>query len=162
MSPSWLRFPFLFAATMAAAWISNADAAAPAQLTTLHSIHSLTKEQAQSGLPVAFEATVTYYSPSNVDLFVQEAGEAIYVETKPNEALTPGDRVIVTGITRASFTTDVLSESVKGLSHGTLPKPISADFGQLIRAERDCLRVSVRATVRSADAVSFGDMQGVY
>jgi len=162
MSPSWLRFPGLILVAVAAAWISNADAAAPAPLTTLHAIHSLTKEQAQSGLPVAFEATVTYYSPSNVDLFVQEGGEAIYVETKQNEVLAPGDRVVVTGVTRASFTTDVLSQSVKVLSHGTLPKPMSADFGQLIRAERDCLRVSVRATVRSADAVNFGDMQGVY
>ena len=152
----------MFAVAVAAAWISNADAATPEPLTTLHAIHSLTKEQAQRGLPVAFEATVTYYSPSDVDLFVQEGGEAIYVETKPNEVLAPGDRVIVIGITRASFTTDVLSESVKVLGHGTLPQPVPADFGQLIRAERDCMRVSVRATVRSADAVNFGEMHGVY
>jgi diguanylate cyclase (GGDEF)-like protein len=162
MSQSWLRCPALFVVAMASAWITTADAAEPAPLTSLHAIHSLTKEQAQRGLPVAFEAIITYYNPSNVDLFVQEGDEAIYVETKPNEELAPGDRVLVKGSTRASFTTDVLSDSVTVLGHEKLPKPVSADFGQLIRAERDCVRVSVRATVRSADAVNFGDMHGVY
>jgi diguanylate cyclase (GGDEF)-like protein len=162
MSQLWLRFPALFAVALAVSWISIADAAEPAPLTTMHAIHFLTKEQAQRGLPVAFEAIVTYYDRSNIDLFVQEGGEAIYVETKPNEALAPGDRVLVRGKTRASFTTDVLSNSVTMLRHETLPKPASADFQQLIRAKLDCMRVSVRATVRSADAVNFGDMHGVY
>ena len=162
MLQSWLRFPAWFALAIAAGWIPAARAAGPEQLTTLHAVHSLSRERAQSGLPVAFDATVTYYSPTNVDLFVQDGDEAIYVETKPNETLIPGDRVFVTGHTRASFTTDVISDSVKVLRHDPLPKPVAADFGQLIRAERDCMRVSVHATVRSADAMNFGDMHGVY
>lgn len=162
MSPSWLRLRALFALAFGAACISTAGAAQPAPLSTLHAIHSLTREQAQGGLPVAFEAIVTYYNPSDVDLFVQEDGQAIYVETKPNEALAPGDRVLVKGHTRASFTTDVLSDSVVVLRHEALPRPVPADFEELIRAQRDCMRVSVRATVRSADAVTFGDVHGSY
>jgi diguanylate cyclase (GGDEF)-like protein len=143
-------------------WTSAAWAAEPGALTTLHAIHSLTKTEARGGLHVAFEATVTYYNRSDVDLFVQEGGEAMYVETKPNEDLAPGDRVLVRGKTRDSFTPDVLSDSVTVLHHGAPPEPVAADFEQLIRAQLDCMRVTVRAKVRSADTVSFGNMHGIY
>ena len=152
----------ILAAAMAAGWTSTAWAEEPGVLTTLQAIHSLTKAEARSGLPVAFEATVTYYNKNDVDLFVQEGSEAIYVETRRNENFVPGDRVLVRGKTRDSFTTDVLGESVTVLSHGTLPKPVPADFEQLIRVQRDCMRVSVRATVRSADTVNFQNMHGTY
>jgi diguanylate cyclase (GGDEF)-like protein len=150
------------AVAMATGWATTAWAAQPATLTTLHAIHLLTKSEAGKGLPVAFEATVTYYNPSDVDLFVQDGGDAIYVETKRNEALAPGDRVLVQGRTRESFTPDVLSDNVKVLRHGAPPTPEAADFEQLIRAERDCMWVSVHATVRSADIVNFGNMHGAY
>jgi len=42
-------------------------------LTTLHAVHSLSKAEAAKGLPVAFEATVTYYNRTDTDLFVQDA-----------------------------------------------------------------------------------------
>jgi diguanylate cyclase (GGDEF)-like protein len=152
----------VFAVGIASIWMSAAWAAAPATLTTLHAVHSLTKDEARRGLPVAFEATVTYYSRSDIDLFVQDGDEAIYVATRPNEDMAPGDRVLVRGKTRDSFTPDVLSDSVTVLHHGALPAPVSADFEQLIRAKLDCMRVSVRATVRSADAVNFGSMHGIF
>jgi diguanylate cyclase (GGDEF)-like protein len=152
----------ILAAAMAAEWTSTAWAEAPGVLTTLQAIHSLTKAEARGGLPVAFEASVTYYNKNDVDLFVQEGSEAIYVETRRNENFVPGDRVLVRGKTRDSFTTDVLGESVTVLSHGAVPKPVPADFEQLIRVQRDCMRVSLRATVRSADTVNFQNMHGTY
>lgn len=152
----------LFLCAMTAGLTSITWAAEPNTLTTLHAIRTLTKAEAASGLPVAFEAIVTYYNRSDVDLFVQDGDEAIYVETKPNEDLTPGDRVLVRGKTRDSFSQDVLSDSVTVLHHGVLPTPVAADFQQLIRAQRDCMRVSVRAAVRSADTVNFGSMHGIY
>ncbi|MGA8672442.1 MAG: GGDEF domain-containing protein [Terracidiphilus sp.] len=136
--------------------------AEPVPLNTLHAIHSLTKADARAGLPVVFEGTVTYYNKSDVDLFVQEGNEAIYVETKPNEDWTLGDRVLVKGKTRDSFTPDVLSDQVTLLHHGSPPNPVEADFEKLIRAQMDCLRVAVRAKVRSADTVNFGNMHGIY
>jgi diguanylate cyclase (GGDEF)-like protein len=45
----------------------------------------------------------------------------------------------------------VIAESVTVLSHGALPKPLPATFDQLIRTERDCMLVTVRARVLSAD-----------
>jgi hypothetical protein len=140
----------ILAITLAAAWSSAAWSTEPRALTTLHAIHSLTKAEGRGGVLVAFEATVTYYNRTDVDLFVQDGPEAIYVETKPNEDLTAGDRVLVRGRTRDSFTTDVLSNSITVLHHRALPAPVEATFGQLIRAERDCIWVSIHAKVRSA------------
>ena len=141
---------------------SIASAAGPGTLTTLHAIHALSKAEAAKGLPVAFEATVTYYNKSDVDLFVQDGNEAIYVETKPNQNLVPGDRVLVRGKTRNSFTPDVLSDNVTRIQSGNPPKPVAADFESLIRAELDCMRVTVHATIRSADLVNFGTMPVTY
>jgi diguanylate cyclase (GGDEF)-like protein len=152
----------ILAVSMAAISAMAAAATGPGAVTTLHAIRSLTKAEASRGLPVAFEATVTYYNKTDVDLFVQEGDDAVYVETKPNEDLAPGDRVLVRGKTRDSFTVDVLSESVTLLHHGYLPKPAEANFEQLIHADRDCMLVTVRATVRSADRVNFGDVHGIY
>ena len=151
----------ILAFAMTAAGLAGAWGAEPSPINTLHAIHSLTKADARAGLPVAFEATVTYYW-NDIDLFVQEGGEAIYVETKPNQSLVPGDRVLVRGKTRDSFTPDILSSQVTLLHHGSPPNAIRADFGQLIRAELDCMRVTVRAKVRSADTANFGNMHGIY
>ena len=155
-----LLFAFaMVAAAASAAWSGEAGAHV---ITSLHGIHTLTKDQARDGLPVAFESTVTYYNRSDVDLFVQNGEEAIYVETKAYQDFVPGDRVLVRGKTRDSFTTDVVSESISILRHGAPAKPLAADFQQLIRAQRDCMLVSVRATLRSADIVNFGSMHGIY
>ena len=158
---SLLRGLFL-AVAMVAPWTSVVWAADPSPINSLRAIRALSKAEAQSGLPVAFEATVTYYNRADVDLFVQEDGQAIYVETKPYKDLAPGDRVLVRGTTRDSFTADILSDSITVLRHGTLPEPVTADYQQLIRAQRDCMRVTVRATLRSADIVNFGNMHGIY
>src|ERR1700752_3418701 len=100
---SWIESSLLrgliLAVAMAAPWTSVVCAAEPGIITSLRAIRSLSKAQAQSGLPVAFEATVTYYTGSGVDLFVQDDGQAIYVETKPYKDLAPGDRVLVRGTT---------------------------------------------------------------
>lgn len=129
----------------------------PDALTTLHAIHSLTLAQARLELPVVFEATVTYYNPADVDLFVQDGDEAVYVEAKAGEDFRPGDQVLVRGRTRASFTPDVISDSITVVHHGTPPQPVTADFERLIRAQLDCMLVTVHATVRSADTISFGN-----
>ena len=152
----------IFAIVMAAACSSAAWGANPATLTSLHAVRALTQAEAKSGLPVAFEATITYYNRSDVDLFVQDGGEAVYVETERNEDLAPGDRVLVRGKTRESFTVDVLSDNVTVLHHGALPDPVEADFEQLIRAQRDCMWVTIRAKVRSADRVNLPNLRGIY
>ena len=144
------------------AWSGLPLAAQHATLTSLKAIRTLNQAEVRQELPVAFEATVTYYNPSDVDLFVEDGDNAIYVETHPHEDLHPGDRVLVRGKTRKSFSVDIIGESITVLHHGAIPAPVIADFEHLIRAEMDCRWVSVHARIRSADVVNFGKGHGIY
>lgn len=136
--------------------------ATPRPLTTLQAIHALTNEQAAESLPVAFEGTVTYYNSKDVDLFVQDGDTAIYVTAPFNLNLRVGDRVLVEGKTDASFRPEVTSEKITVLGHGVPPKPVPANFKQLIRADLDCRRVTIRALVRSANSVLDVGVKSVY
>ncbi len=137
-------------------WAAVAWAAAPAPITSLRALHALTNAEAAKTLPVAFEGIVTYYSPLDIDLFVQDGDSAIYVEAPRGVKIKPGDRVLIRGKTRASFRPEIFDASVTFLRHDKLPAPVRAAYPQLIRSELDCRRVVVRAQVRSANIVHFG------
>jgi diguanylate cyclase (GGDEF)-like protein len=143
-------------------WAAVAYAAAPAPLTSLQAIHRLSNEQASQSMPVTFEATVTYYARGDLDLFVQDGALAIYVEAPRDANLDAGDRVLVQGKTRGSFRPDIVADRVTLLHHGQLPRPVSATYLQMIHSELDCLRVTVRAQVRSVNIVQFGKIESIY
>src|ERR1039457_1963581 len=149
-----------FAILLGCAWA--AWAAAPATITTLRAIRAITNAQASQRLPVAFEAMVTYYRNFDTDLFVQDGDQAIYVDFKPGANLLPGDRVLERGKMRDSFRPVVAGESVTLLHHGSAPKPLPTNFKQLIRAQRDCVRVSQRGVVRAADMVWSAQKRNIY
>jgi diguanylate cyclase (GGDEF)-like protein len=132
-------------------WASPSWAAATAPLTSLLQVHNLSNEQAGQGLPVALAATVTYYDPALMGLWVQDGGQAIYVEALSKLNVVPGDRVLVRGFTQNSFRPIVMSDNVTLLDHGKLPAAAPASFADLISGDHDCLRVVVRARVRAAD-----------
>jgi diguanylate cyclase (GGDEF)-like protein len=134
----------------------------PAALTSVHAIGLLNKAEAAHALPVSFEGTITYYNPNDIDLFVQDGAEAVYVQAPQGANLHLGDRILVTGRTRASYRTDILSDSVTVLHHGSLPMPMAADFDQMIGGKLDGLRVTVHAVVRSADIVLDGNRYNLY
>ncbi len=130
---------------------SAAHAAEPGVLTTLRAVHGLSHAEAAAEPEVVFEATLTYYNPKDIDLFVQDGNEAVYVQFRKGANLAPGDRVLVEGHARDSFRPDVLGDRVTLLRHGRLPVPVQATFDQMIRVQLDCMRVQVRGVVRSAD-----------
>jgi diguanylate cyclase (GGDEF)-like protein len=130
---------------------SAAWAAAPATLTTVQAIRALTNAEASKGLPVAFQATVTYNRSYERVLFVQDNGEGIYVGYPTPLKLVPGDRVLVQGITQESFSPIVSAGSITLLGHSAVPKAVPASFEEMIRSETDCRLVTVRATIRAAD-----------
>jgi diguanylate cyclase (GGDEF)-like protein len=133
-------------------WASVLWAAAPAPLT-LHAVHSLTNAEANQKLPVAFEATVTYYRGYESTLFVQDGSEASFIIASPDYKLFPGDRVLIKGTTEGSFLPIVRSSSVTLLHHGALPKPVPATFEEMTRGLHDCELVSMRGVVRSVNLV---------
>ena len=129
----------------------GARAAPPATLTTLHAIHGLSHAEAAKGLPVAFEATVTYRRAGETTLFVQDDGEGIYVWANADIKLAPGDRILVRGKAQDSFRPIVTADSVTLLHHGALPTPVPATFDELMHGQHDCALVTIRAKVHSAD-----------
>jgi diguanylate cyclase (GGDEF)-like protein len=134
-------------------WAAVAWAAAPAPITTLKAIHALSNPEASHLLPVAFEATVTYWRPYEETLFVQDGDVAIYVMATTSAHLVPGDRILIRGTTQPSFRPYVRSSDITFLRHGPVPKPETADFDHLIRGDFDCKFVTIRARVRTADLV---------
>jgi diguanylate cyclase (GGDEF)-like protein len=122
-----------------------------APLTTLHAVHALSNAEADQGLPVDFEATVTYYQQEITTLFVQDGGEGLYIIPSTNVVLLPGDRILVRGKTQGSFRPIVASTSITLLHHGTMAKALPATYDELIHARRDSLLVTVRGTIRTAD-----------
>ncbi len=143
--------------TACAAW---AEQAAP--LTTLHEIHALTNAEASHAVPVSFEATVTYFRAYEKTMFVQDGDVAIYVQATTSSKLVPGDRVLIKGKTHESFRPFVLSNDITLLHHGSLPQPIPSTHDELIRAQRDCLLVTVHAKVRAADLVNTSNVTSTY
>lgn len=142
----------LFAAAILFSAIS-ARASAPAPLTTIHLLETVTNTEASKHLPVSFQATVTYFRGYDKDLFLQDGHDAVYVHATTNLKLAPGDRVLVRGTTHGSFRPFVESDDITLVGHGPLPEPEKPTFEQMIRAETDCRFVTVRAIVRSADLV---------
>jgi diguanylate cyclase (GGDEF)-like protein len=140
-------------------WAPTAFAAAPAPLTTLRAIHELTKTEANQALPVAFEATVTYFNSNFRYLFVQDDGQAIFVFAPVDTTLAPGDRILVRGVTHAEFRPDVVSDSITLLRHGILPKALPVSFDQLMSGKLDCLFVTIRGQVRAANLVLRPDVR---
>jgi|HubBroStandDraft_5_1064220.scaffolds.fasta_scaffold02980_4 diguanylate cyclase (GGDEF)-like protein len=140
----------------ASAWAS------PPALTTLRAVRALTADQVSLNPPVAFPATVTYYDDHGVDLFVQDGDQAIYVVSAPGLHLLPGDRILIRGTIHPDFRPDVGETQITLLHHGPPPQAIPATFNRLIRAELDCMRVSVAARVRSADIVRDGNETSIY
>ena len=143
---------------MAAGCVCAAWARGPAPLTDLHAIHQLTNAEASHALPVVFEATVTYFRPYERTMFVQDGDVAIYVQSATDVNVVAGDRILIKGTTQPSFRPFVLSSEITFLRHGALPKPVAANYEQLIRAQVDCMLVTVHATVRAANIVTTSDV----
>ncbi len=122
----------------------------PAPLTSVRAVNALSTTQASQGLPVAFQATVTFFRGYQKNLFVQDGKAGTYVKATTNLNLLPGDRVLVKGITRANFGPDVLSSDITLLGHGALPKPVQATFDGLIEDHFDSVMVTTRGIVQSA------------
>jgi diguanylate cyclase (GGDEF)-like protein len=133
--------------------------AAPVPLTTLQSIHQLSNAEAGQGLPVSFQATVTYFRPYERTLFVQDGDTAIYVLPSVNDKIAPGDRVLIHGTTLPSFRPIVVADRITVLGRGFAVKAQPVTFQQLIGAQFDCKLVTVRGRVLTADVTQNGSFK---
>jgi diguanylate cyclase (GGDEF)-like protein len=150
---------FRFASAVILGWAVAASASSPPPIANLRAIHALTNPEASHMLPVAFQATVTYFRPYENTLFVQDGDVAIYVEIETNAKLSPGDRVLIRGTTEPSFRPFVLGTSISVVGHGAVPPAPPATFDELIRGDLDCQRVTVRGHVRTADLATSANVE---
>jgi diguanylate cyclase (GGDEF)-like protein len=141
--------------------VLTASAEQSTPLNSLRAIHALTDAEAGHQIPVAFEATITYYRGYERTMFVQDGESAIFVQPKAPLHLTAGDRVLIKGTTHDSFRPFVAATSITLLGHGSLPPSVPATFDQLIRAQFDCRLVTVHATVRNADLIMSSDTPSI-
>lgn len=125
--------------------------AASGPLTSLQAIHRLTNAEAAKGLPVAFQATVTYFSMWRENLFVQDGQTGIYVLDPLATRLVPGDRIFLKGVTAAGFRPYIFANEITLLGRVPLPKPAPVTFEDLIRSRYDSALVTVRGVVRTAN-----------
>jgi len=122
-------------------------ACAQAPLTSIEQVRALSSAEAARALPVKLEGTVTYVKPEDTSLFVESNGHGTYVTFAKDEGLLPGDRVLITGVTDASFRPEVTATDVHFLKHGSLPKPQVASFEDLIQSRFDSQYVEISGHV---------------
>src|ERR1035438_4417524 len=132
---------------------SAARAAGSPPLTSLHAVRALSNAQAAQELPVAFQATVTYYRSYERNLFVQDGTDAIFVLAPETLKIAAGDRVLIEGTTLPSFRPIIIPSKITRLGPGTVPLPLPSRFEELATGAHDCQLVSVRGVVESADTI---------
>ncbi|MGA7109343.1 MAG: GGDEF domain-containing protein [Terracidiphilus sp.] len=147
----WASISFLFLCALPG-W-----AGSQVPLTSLSEIHKLSNAEASKSVPVAFEATVTYFRAYEKTMFVQDGDTAIFVLATTSHKFQPGDRLLIRGITKGSFRPIVVSSDLTLVRHEALPQPASATFVPLVQAKFDCRYVTVRGRIRlAADGLSSG------
>ena len=141
----FLVLPVLFFARCGLCTAEN-----PAPLTRVEQVVALTMEQAAKALPVRLEATITFLEPLDSSMFVESNGHGVYVSFSKNKGLLPGDRVVVSGVTDASFRPEITASDVQFVAHGSLPTPQPAKFEDMIETKLDSRYVVIKGRVLSA------------
>ena len=106
---------------------------------------------AAQGLPVELHAIVTYYEPTEGQVFVQDATGGIYIASPPNPpALTPGDAIVVRGTTVPSYSVNVKATEMKFEHHAQFPEPVSLSWRDLLQKSTIAATSPSTGRVRSA------------
>lgn len=151
--PHALVFLVLFCGiSLAAAQTAPAAPSSPQRiLTTVAQVHSLTNTEAALGLPVELHAIVTYYEPTEGQVFAQDSTGGIYIASPPNPpALQPGDAILIRGTTVPSYSVNVKATEMKLEHPARFPEPVPLAWRDLLLKSNDCRYVTIVGKVRSA------------
>ena len=113
--------------------ISSRDSK-PLSLTRIEQLRELTRQQAALNPDVCFHAVVTYYDPSNDDMFVQDAtaGTWVNIGGVPKSDLKVGDWVELRGVGEwPDFAPQVGKPRFRVLGRAPLPVAPVVSFSQL-------------------------------
>jgi diguanylate cyclase (GGDEF)-like protein len=120
-------------------------------LTSVAEIRDLPATVHPAGWPVELHAIVTYYVPSQGQIFIQDATGGIFLIAPPNPpAIHPGDAIVLHGTTVDSFSTNVRASEIQVVGSSRFPEAIPVTWREILQRSNDCRYVSVTGTVRSA------------
>lgn len=129
----------------------NSAAGQPQLLTSVAQVHALSSRIAAKGLPVELHAVVTYYEPTEGQVFLQDATGGIYIASPPNPpALNPGDAILVRGTTVPSYSVNVKATEMRFEHRAQFPEPVPVSWHELLQKSNDCRYVTLSGRVRSA------------
>ena len=128
----------------------------PSVLTQVSDILKLRPEEAAQQLAVKLRGVITYADPNWRNGFLQDRGDAIYVDLDPSQKnVQSGQWVELTGRTSpGGFAPEVLSSAIEILGVTNLPKPARVDLEDLANGRFDSHWVEMEGLVRRVDELS--------
>jgi PAS domain S-box-containing protein len=128
----------------------------PSILTQVSDILKLRPEEAAQQLAVRLRGVITYADPNWRNGFLQDGGDAIYVDLDPvQKHVQSGQWVELTGRTSpGGFAPEVLSSAIEILGVTNLPTPAHVDLEDLANGRFDSHWVEMEGLVRRVDELS--------
>ncbi len=153
-APVLLKLACLFALAGTAGCTVVAAAIMPREswpvITSVSAIRKLTKDQAERHFPVHLRGIVTYFSPAEPTLFIQDTSGGIWIRwTRNLPEPSIGDILDLAGLTeQPGFAPQISSPKWTVVGRGPLPIPHSTNFNKLVSAVEDSQRVRIDGFVR--------------
>jgi PAS domain S-box-containing protein len=128
----------------------------PSVLTQVSDILQLRPEEAAQQLAVRLRGVITYADPYWRNGFLQDRGDAIYVDLDPAQKnVQSGQWVELTGRTSpGGFAPEVLSSAIEILGVTNLPTPAQVDLEDLANGRFDSHWVEMEGLVRRVEELS--------
>ncbi len=103
--------------------------------------------QGPYGHRVKVEGTVTYRQ-NNDAMYIEDRREGLYVETRQDGDLLPGDRVEVLGFPAKGEYTPMLQDAIfRRIGYGPQPASDAIDSDEALQGTHDCRLVRIRAKI---------------
>jgi diguanylate cyclase (GGDEF)-like protein len=120
-------------------------------LTDIARVHNLAPDHA-SRARLHLLGTITYYDPSDLVMFLQDATGGVYVKTDKPYPVRAGDLVALDGLANASYRTEVATNpTIRVLGKGHNYSARKYNYQELAAGRGDCKLVAIRGKVRAAD-----------
>ena len=121
-------------------------------LTRMEQVRNLTLDEAKLGYPVRLRGVVTYFNPTESDLFIQDSTAGIYIDIGDAKvAVRPGQFLEVEGVTAApDFAPQVSKPRITILGRAPMPRARRVSYNRMASSMEDSQWVEVEGIVHLA------------
>lgn len=154
VSPHFVLYALLNAEQMVSAEPSSEF------LTNASDVLSLSAEQASDGIKISIKGVVTVAEPNwGGRFFVQDSSGGVFVENISNMQPSPGDVIIVSGISYPGGYAPIISQPHwEKVGTAQLPAPKVVTIEQLMSGAEDGQRIEISGIVRNAQTTRDGQL----